>query len=86
MSHRTLLDEIQRRVESVNSHLANVEKVRRWTVLPAEFAVGVELTPTFKVRRKVVAERFAAEIESLYEQPTDGGDDKPLPSRRPGAG
>jgi long-chain acyl-CoA synthetase len=82
MSHRTLLDEIQRRVESVNSHLANVEKVRRWRVLPGEFAVGVELTPTFKVRRKVVAERFAAEIESLYEQPTDGDQ----PSGRPIAG
>ncbi len=86
MSHPTLLDEIQQRVESVNSHLANVEKVRRWRVLPGEFAVGVELTPTFKVRRKVVAERFAAEIESLYEQPTDGDHDNPLPTGRPGAG
>jgi long-chain acyl-CoA synthetase len=66
--HPTLLDEIQRRVESVNTHLANVEKVRRWVVLPGEFSVGVELTPTFKVRRKVVAERFAAEIESLYAE------------------
>ena len=70
--HPTLLDEIRRRVDSVNTHLASVEKVRRWLVLPVEFAVGVELTPTFKVRRKVVAERFAAEIESLYAQPADG--------------
>ncbi len=69
--HPTLLDEIQRRVDSVNTHLANVEKVRRWLVLPREFSVGVELTPTFKLRRKVVAERFAAEIESLYAQPAD---------------
>jgi long-chain acyl-CoA synthetase len=67
----SLLDEIQRRVEAVNSNLANVEKVRRWLLLPREFAVGVELTPTFKVRRKVVAEQFAAEIESLYAKRTD---------------
>jgi long-chain acyl-CoA synthetase len=71
LSHPALLDEIQRCVDSANHHLANVEKVRRWLLLPGEFSVGVELTPTFKVRRKVVAERFAAEIESLYAQPAD---------------
>ena len=81
-SHPALLDEIQRRVDSVNTHLANVEKVRRWLLLPGEFSVGVELTPTFKVRRKVVAERFAAEIESLYAQPADGDQ----PGERPVAG
>jgi long-chain acyl-CoA synthetase len=64
--HPSVLDAIRRRVEAVNSNLANVERVRRWLLLPREFTVGVELTPTFKVRRKVVAERFAAEIESLY--------------------
>jgi long-chain acyl-CoA synthetase len=53
-------------VGTVNSGLANVEQVRRWVVLPGEFAIGVELTPTYKVRRRVVAERFAAEIEALY--------------------
>ncbi|MGA8633778.1 MAG: AMP-binding protein, partial [Candidatus Dormiibacterota bacterium] len=68
LHHPAVLDEIRRRVESVNIHLANVEKVRRWVLLPREFSVGVELTPTFKVRRKVVAERFAAEIESLYAE------------------
>jgi long-chain acyl-CoA synthetase len=64
--HPTLLDAIRQQVEAVNRSLATVEQVRRWVVLPGEFAVGVELTPTYKVRRRVVAERFAAEIESLY--------------------
>jgi len=68
VSHPALLDERHRRVEAVNTHVANGEKVRRWVRLPGELSVGVELTPTFKVRRKVVAERFAAEIESLYAE------------------
>jgi long-chain acyl-CoA synthetase len=72
VQHPAVLDEIQRRVDSVNQHLANVERVRRWVLLPGEFAVGVELTPTFKVRRKVVAEHFAAEIESLYAKRNEG--------------
>jgi long-chain acyl-CoA synthetase len=66
ISHPKVLDEVRRRVDAVNTNLANVEKIRRWLLLPREFVVGVELTPTFKVRRKVVAERFAGEIESLY--------------------
>ena len=66
VSHPAVLGEVQQHVDSVNGNLANVEKVRRWWLLPDEFAVGVELTPTFKVRRKVVAERYAAQIESLY--------------------
>jgi long-chain acyl-CoA synthetase len=66
LRHPKVLDEVRRRVDAVNTNLANVEKIRRWLLLPREFAVGVELTPTFKVRRKVVTERFAAEIESLY--------------------
>jgi long-chain acyl-CoA synthetase len=61
-----VLSAVKARVDAVNRTLANVEKVRRWTVLPGEFSVGVELTPTFKVRRKIVAQRFAKEIERLY--------------------
>jgi long-chain acyl-CoA synthetase len=71
LRHPRLLEEIHRRVESVNDNLANAEKVRRWYLLPREFVVGVELTPTFKVRRKVVTERFATEIESLYTKRPD---------------
>jgi long-chain acyl-CoA synthetase len=59
-------EEVARHVEAVNAELANVERVRRWTLLPRDFTVGEELTPTMKVRRKVVAERYAAEIEANY--------------------
>jgi long-chain acyl-CoA synthetase len=64
-----VLDAIRRHIEAVNSRLANVETVKRWTLLPREFTVGEELTPTFKVRRGVVAERYAAEIEAMYAAP-----------------
>ena len=66
ISNPVVLDEVRRWVETVNGNLANVEKVRRWLVLPRDFIVGVELTPTFKVRRKVVGERYADQIERLY--------------------
>jgi long-chain acyl-CoA synthetase len=66
IAHPLLTGEVQRWVDSVNEGLARVEQVRRWVLLPGEFTVGVELTPTFKVRRKVVAERYAAQIEELY--------------------
>jgi long-chain acyl-CoA synthetase len=61
-----VLAEVQAWVNAVNVRLAGVEQVRRWALLPSEFAVGVELTPTYKVRRKVVAERYASQIEAMY--------------------
>jgi long-chain acyl-CoA synthetase len=73
VQHPVLLDEVHQRVEAVNRHLADVEKVRRWLLLPEEFEIGVELTPTFKMRRKVIAERYAAEIERLYATPRESG-------------
>jgi long-chain acyl-CoA synthetase len=59
-------EELQRHVDEVNAHLSHVEQVKRWTLLPRDFEVGVELTPTLKVKRKVVAERYASDIEELY--------------------
>jgi long-chain acyl-CoA synthetase len=59
-------DEVQRHVEEVNARLSKVEQVKRWQLLPRDFEVGVELTPTLKVKRKVVAERYATDIEDLY--------------------
>jgi long-chain acyl-CoA synthetase len=63
-------DKVQRHVDEVNEHLAHVEQVKRWTLLAADFQVGVELTPTLKVKRKVVNERYATEIDALYSAAT----------------
>ena len=58
---------IQGAVDRMNEELARVEQVKKFTVLPRAFTVqDGELTPTLKVKRKVVYEHFAAEIEAMY--------------------
>ena len=52
----------------VNPLMARVEHIRNFVVLPQEFSTdGGELTPTFKVKRNVVNEKYAAEIAATYE-------------------
>lgn len=54
-------------VEEANQQLATWERVRRFTLLPEPLAVERgELTPTLKVRRAVIQQRYAREIETLY--------------------
>lgn len=54
-------------VKETNSGLAQFERIRRFTVLPREFSMDDgEITPTLKVRRRVVTERFKHEIEQMY--------------------
>ena len=55
-------------VDAVNAHLAQYETIKRFVVLPGDFSVeGGELTPTQKVKRKAVSEKYAAEIAALYD-------------------
>jgi long-chain acyl-CoA synthetase len=58
----------QKGVDSVNADLSNVERIKRFTILPQDLSVdGGELTPTLKVKRKVVNEKYAGDIEALYK-------------------
>ena len=58
---------IQSTVDEVNRDLARVEQIKRFTILPRSFSVeDGELTPTLKIKRKVVAEHFAREIDAMY--------------------
>jgi len=58
---------LEESVDTVNSGLARFETIKRFVVLPVEFTVeGGELTPTMKLKRRVVNEKYVAEIESLY--------------------
>ncbi|HTU75988.1 MAG TPA: AMP-binding protein [Trebonia sp.] len=62
-----VLAEVERGVAEANSHLARVEQVRRWKLLPAEWTSATgELTPTQKKRRRIITARYAAEIDTLY--------------------
>ncbi len=54
-------------VEKVNKQLARVQTIKKIKVLPNELTIeGGELTPTMKVKRKIVNEKYQNEIESLY--------------------
>ncbi len=58
---------LERQVEAVNRDLARYESVRRFAVLSGQLTIeGGELTPTMKLKRRVIAERYASEIEELY--------------------
>ena len=62
-------DAIAESVEKANQRLSNVEQIKRHTVLDTEWEPGGdELTPTMKIKRKPIAEKYAAEIEELYER------------------
>jgi len=54
-------------IDAVNQRLARVQTVKRFAVLPCELSVeGGELTPTMKLKRKVIAQKYAEIIERLY--------------------
>ncbi len=55
------------RVEAVNTKLPPYETVKRFVLLPREFSIeGGELTPTLKLKRKVIYEKYRDKIEGLY--------------------
>jgi long-subunit acyl-CoA synthetase (AMP-forming) len=62
-----VLDEVRAGVERANSHLSRVEQIKRFDVLECDWPpAGDELTPTMKLKRRPIAEKYAAEIEALY--------------------
>ena len=70
-SNPELLELIQAAVEEGNSHLARVEQIKKFKLLPAEWEPGGdELTPTMKLKRKPIAAKYEAEIEALYAAAT----------------
>lgn len=59
---------IEARVEEHQKNLASYEKIKRFTLLPEPFMMGCELTDTLKLRRPVVLQKYATEIEAMYEE------------------
>ncbi|MGZ5308812.1 MAG: AMP-dependent synthetase/ligase, partial [Solirubrobacterales bacterium] len=60
---------IQAHLDQVNEKFARVEQVKKFAILPQDLSQeGGELTPTMKVKRNVVAEKYADEVEKLYSE------------------
>jgi long-chain acyl-CoA synthetase len=67
-SNEELVAEVQKGVDVANEELARVEQVKRFKILPVDWEPGgVELTPTMKLKRKPIVEKYADEIDSLYD-------------------
>jgi long-chain acyl-CoA synthetase len=64
-----LVAEVDAAVKHANLAVSHAESIRKFRILPVDFTEDTgELTPTMKVKRNVVAEKFAADIESIYEK------------------
>ena len=63
----TAIKIVQKDIAALTSSLADYERIRRVALLPNEFTIDSgELTPTLKVKRRVIDERFGDVIENLY--------------------
>jgi long-chain acyl-CoA synthetase len=61
--------EVQRAVDATNAKVGRVEQVKKFEILPEDLSQATgELTPTLKVKRNVVAEKFADRVEELYRR------------------
>ncbi|NTY63560.1 AMP-dependent synthetase/ligase [Mycolicibacterium sphagni] len=62
-----LVAEIELAIKDANQHVSHAESIRKFRILPSDFTEATgELTPTLKVKRNVVAEKFADEIAAIY--------------------
>jgi long-chain acyl-CoA synthetase len=65
--HPAVVERVGRTVEEKNTQLQSYARVKKFAILAGDFTQeGGELTPTLKVKRRVVAQKYHADIEALY--------------------
>lgn len=68
----SLLADLQQGVDRANSSVSQAESIKRFVVLPVDFTQDQgQLTPSLKLKRAVIAEQFAEQIEAMYARPRD---------------
>jgi len=67
VKHPKIVERVGRTVEEKNTQLQTYARIKKFAVLAGDFTLdGGELTPTLKVKRKVVAQKYAAVLDGLY--------------------
>ena len=75
-THPAVRAELQMAVDECNRHVSHVEGIKRFTVLPAEWTPeSEELTPTLKLKRRIIWHKYEREIEEMYMR------DEPRPTQ-----
>jgi len=65
--------EVRRALNIANTHLSRVEQFKRFTILPTEWSPeSEELTPTLKLKRRVIESKYRPQIEAMYADPPGG--------------
>lgn len=66
--NQKVYDEVKKIISEANSELASYESIKKFKIIPGEFSIeNGELTPSLKVKRKVLEKKFQSQIEELYE-------------------
>jgi long-subunit acyl-CoA synthetase (AMP-forming) len=62
-----MIEAVQAGVDAANAHLARVEQIKKFTIIPGDWLPGGdELTPTIKLKRKPIAAKYESAIEAMY--------------------
>lgn len=62
-----VIEAVQKEVDAANEQMARVEQIKKFKILPTEWEPGGdELTPTMKLKRKPIGEKYQKEIDQLY--------------------
>ena len=67
LDRQDVLAAFDQAIDAINATLAQFERIKRYTLVPREFTLADgELTPTLKIKRRIVEEKFKVEIERMY--------------------
>ncbi|WP_282628112.1 AMP-dependent synthetase/ligase [Empedobacter sedimenti] len=68
LTHAKIKQLIEDEVSRLNVNFGNWEKIKKFEILPNEFTIETgELTPTLKMKRKIIAEKYKKEIDGIYQ-------------------
>ncbi|HEY8817061.1 MAG TPA: AMP-dependent synthetase/ligase [Candidatus Dormibacteraeota bacterium] len=71
--HPSTVAEVRRALTVANTHLSRIEQFKRFTILPAEWSPeSEELTPTMKLKRRVIHSKYKEQVEAMYADPPGG--------------